>query len=577
MDRRDLLRIFLVAALLTVLNAFKPLHIDDGTFYQNARQISLHPLDPYGFSLLCYSQMTPGNQALSPPVFPYWWGLGMVLFGHHPVLWKLWLFPICFMLVFSLTALTRRFAAGLEWPLTWMVSLSPAVLPSVNLMMDIPALALNLFAIVVFIRAVDERSISLAIISGLVTGLSIQTKYTGFLALGAIVLYSLVAGRRALGALSGAVSLAVFGAWETFMHFRYGSSHFLFHFGKHPTNNLLLIQLFASIFSFVGGLSPVLIPLGLAARYRSRTSVLLASGLILAVFAHIVFSPTRFFEASASLTLGVIRPQYLFFGMGMVVFMLAGNALLRLWEKAQQPQEKIATLFLGSWLLLEVAGVLFISPFPAARRVIELTVVLVLILGRIASRSIGTPDWRPWVHGLAAFSILLGLGYAAVDYWEAYTQKNAAREAARVIRTHEPGANIWYVGYWGFQFYADEEGMRQVVPLPPADGLGAETSAASHPPNASTLREGDWLVVPDSRIPQQLLAQLSPLDQELLELRETTVAQDSLHVRTLWGYYSGNVPLQREPSPRLVVYLLRVKKDFVPQAPKVDQRSSPPL
>ena len=49
----------------------------------------------------------------------------------------------------------------------WMTVLSPAYLPGWNLMLDIPAQALGLFALTAFIRACDRRSFSLAVAAGL--------------------------------------------------------------------------------------------------------------------------------------------------------------------------------------------------------------------------------------------------------------------------------------------------------------------------------------------------------------------------------------------------------------------------
>ena len=43
-----------LALAMTVLNALKPMHMDDTAYYKIARQIAGHPLDPYGFHMLWY-------------------------------------------------------------------------------------------------------------------------------------------------------------------------------------------------------------------------------------------------------------------------------------------------------------------------------------------------------------------------------------------------------------------------------------------------------------------------------------------------------------------------------------------
>src|SRR5579871_952488 len=97
--------ILVLAAVLTGLNAAKPLHVDDATFYFNAEQIALHPFDPYGYTMLRWSDAVPALHALATPVLPYWWAAAIRIFGDRPVLWKLWLFPLALIFVASLAAL----------------------------------------------------------------------------------------------------------------------------------------------------------------------------------------------------------------------------------------------------------------------------------------------------------------------------------------------------------------------------------------------------------------------------------------------------------------------------------------
>ncbi len=140
-----------LALILTSLNAFKPLHIDDSTYYQIAAHIAEHPADPYGFAMMEWNGPVPANHVLAPPVIPYWWAAGIRLFGMHPWAWKLWLFPFCFLFVMALDALLCRFASAVAGPLLIMTVLSPVFVPSLNLMLDIPALALGLSAVALFL------------------------------------------------------------------------------------------------------------------------------------------------------------------------------------------------------------------------------------------------------------------------------------------------------------------------------------------------------------------------------------------------------------------------------------------
>ena len=114
MSRRRTLALAGLALGFTVLNAAKPLHVDDAQYWKYAHHIASHPTDPYGFTVLWGQEPKPAISVLAPAGLPYWWALGMVLFGDQPVLWKLWLAPFAGLLVFSLHAIFRRFAPGLE-------------------------------------------------------------------------------------------------------------------------------------------------------------------------------------------------------------------------------------------------------------------------------------------------------------------------------------------------------------------------------------------------------------------------------------------------------------------------------
>src|SRR5262245_9141316 len=104
------LGLFGLACLYTLLNACKPLVVDDAAYYYFAAQLAHDPLDPYGFEVFWYDAPQPANHVLAPPGLPYWWALGLRLFGPHPFLWKLWLLPFSVLFVGALFALARRFA-----------------------------------------------------------------------------------------------------------------------------------------------------------------------------------------------------------------------------------------------------------------------------------------------------------------------------------------------------------------------------------------------------------------------------------------------------------------------------------
>src|SRR5215210_6930590 len=103
-----------LAVIVSMANAVKPVVVDDTAYLAFARHIAQHPLDPYGFELFWYWVPEPAMEILAPPVVPYWLAAGVALFGEHVVLLKLWLFPFLWLFAWSLRELLRRFARGSE-------------------------------------------------------------------------------------------------------------------------------------------------------------------------------------------------------------------------------------------------------------------------------------------------------------------------------------------------------------------------------------------------------------------------------------------------------------------------------
>lgn len=129
--------VLLIALVVTVLNAAKPVTMDDSAYFDFARQIAAHPLDPYGFRIIWSQWPVSAFGLLAPPVLPYWWALGIRLLGSSVVAWKLWLLPFVALFVGSNFVLLRRFSPGYALLLTVFTAFAPINLPALNLMLDI--------------------------------------------------------------------------------------------------------------------------------------------------------------------------------------------------------------------------------------------------------------------------------------------------------------------------------------------------------------------------------------------------------------------------------------------------------
>jgi hypothetical protein len=571
----------LLGVLCTILNGLKPLQVDDTAYYYYAAQIAEHPLDPYGFEIFWYQKPEPANLVLAPPVLPYWWAAAIRLFGHRPFLWKMWLFPFVLVFVMGLHALCRRFCRGMEMPLVIMTVLSPTFLPSLNLMLDVPALALALGAATLFLRACDRNSPFLAAAAGLVAGIALQTKYTAFLSPMTMMLYAFVTGLPAskdswsrfrvkvgLSLLAVVIALSVFVAWESFIARKYGESHFLLEYRASERDLAGQLTLTMPLFAFLGGAAPIAALLNLAALGRRLGVVAVVALLIFGAYttvlcvdasADITVKDVLFAIPSGWKAFRLASEQLIYTPLGILVgatLLVIVCRLLRVPRGPSTSDRRRTEWFLALWLGLELAGYFVLTPFGAVRRIMGVVIAATLLAGRLASLTCRPDRRHALVWCIAGANVLLGLAFYAVDFRDATAQKEGTEMAAAQIKAHDPNATIWYVGHWGFQFYAERAGMRPVVP------------DQKHTP----LHRGDWLVVPDDHIEQQWIC----IEPENVDLAEELSITDRLPLRTVRCFYGTaiGVPLEHKSGPRLSVRIYRVVTDFYPETPR--SQAKPP-
>jgi len=542
----------ILALLVTLANMAKPVVIDDTAYLAYARHAAIHPGDPYGFDIYWYSEPESAFGVLCPPVVPYWLAIGIRLFGEHIALLKLWLLPFVWLFAASVRSLLRRFAPGTDSRLLPLIVLSPAVLPMVNVMLDLPALALGLGAVVLFIRAGDVGSWRLAIIAGLLAALAMQTKYTMLLIPPALGWYGLTHGRfrLVLSVVAVAVAIAGFAAWEFVLVEQYGQSHFLFHAADQaaaPSDASKVMAFVRSKLSLSGPLVGHLGCLGvgvglvgfaaLGVPRRGLATLGTAWGVGFVLIAVLPGSATNFAVATLWKTFGTL---WLIGGAGCAVLLTfrLGKGLRLRWNAD--------SAFLVGWLLLELAGYFALTPFGAARRLVGLIVVGGLVVGRVLSRVERVKPERRTPGWLIGFGIGAGVAVAAIDAFDAYPEKDCAERATAIVPRDRPAdALVWYTGHWGFQYYCERAGMTPLVP------------------GRSLLLPGDILVLPihpnedGFYRPHTGSAPIRVPPWAAEELAEV-VWEDWLSATTVPNFYGGGLAVVGRDHPRLRVIVYRV-------------------
>ena len=549
--RRAIVSIVGAALVLTVFNAVKPLVVDDAAIVAFAEQIAQYPTDPYGFEMLWWIAPEPANHILMPPVLPYGYGLAIAVFGDQPFVWKLSLFPVLLLLSASLYGMLRRFAAGWEQPLLWMILLSPAVFPSVNLMLDVPALAFGMAALWTLLVAMERGGLARVVLAGLLAGVAMQTKYTGFVWL--VVLLCLGGTFRHLreALIAAAVACAVFLLWEIFTAARYGESHFLHallvqEYGKEieKVPHLWALGFVCLAGAMVPG-AAVLFCAGLVAGRRTGFLLLALATACFGSIAVLAGAPIAV-EGQAVPNLTAPRPEFFVFApLGAAVLTAIALGVGSLLRNPADAAAQRFDRFLALWLLLETAAFFFISPFLAGRRLIGWTVPVVLLAGRFAGRKVERiPALGIWAVG---FSISLGILFAVSDLTDALARRGMIERAeARLV---ELGANratqdVWFVGHWGFRYYAEQSGLRPLIP------------------GQSRIRAGDWLLIPEGveRSPFALPAEAT---QFVAEVR----VENPWPWSTLPSLYLGPIAIRAQADSQLLVKVVRFRAPFLAPLP----------
>ena len=537
MTRRDFLVPVIAAIVVTGFNAFKPAVVDDAAYLRMAEQVAHHPSDPYGFEQFWYAKPQPAMQVLAPPVVPYLLAIGMAVSDDLRVV-KLALFPAVWILMIAAFDLFRRFSPGREQLGILVLASSPAVLPMVNAMLDIPAAGLGLASIALFARGCDagrHRKFAYALGAGLLAGLAFQAKYSALGVPVVLIWYALLRCRMTLAILAVMLTIVVAASWEFWLSQKYGQSHFLYHIADQSSDGSFEDQLDLK-WSFARPLLNYLGLLGcgwalIAGRAMGMPRWLIRLAMIafgVGLFV-VVLGPLDWLRPARELTgyprLGFTLNLFGLSGLLTLLTIVAG-LVLKLGRSRK-------SWFLAGWLAIEIVACLALTPFPAGRRVIMVSVVLGFIAMRLARLTAPSRD-------VIGYCIGLGVLLAALDHWDARPEMVLAEQAAITTR---PGGTVWTQGAWGWQYYTHQQGFRAAVA------------------GNSRLQPGDWLVLTTVPPVQGFFRPGDPnakFDLDSLELVETLVADDAFPYTTLPPLYGGPSPILGRDFPRLTVKIYRV-------------------
>jgi hypothetical protein len=538
MDWRESGRAWLLALLLTgIVAAFvtKPFNIDDPLFIWTARQIQIHPTNPYDFRINWYGfPQAMWDVTKNPPLAGYYIVLVASTFG-----WNERTLHVAFLLpVFAVLLGTQRLArlfCNRSAVVVGATFFTPVFLvSSTTLMCDVLMLAFWVWAVVFWLEGTHAATPGRKAVAAVLIALAALSKYFGAALVPLLAAWSLI-GRHRLRAWLGwlIIPLAVLAGYQWWTGSLYGQG-LLTEAGNYVSSfrtfSSRLDSLLAAL-SFAGGCLAVAV--FFAPLLWSRLQLMLGVLLIvpLAAFAFAASSMAEKFAVSQSTTPWLVAGQTALWTAGGVSILA-----LAILDVLRRRDADACLLALWVWGAFLFSGLL--NWTVSARTLLPMTVpVAILIARRIEQRSEQSGK-RSAVEAPLVVSAVLALGVATADFLLA----RATRESVLAVQAQFGGGKnaLWFEGHWGFQYYMETAG---------AKALDLENPR---------MKSGDYVAVPKYN------TNIHPLDKDTVESKQTFTVAGPKWLTTMngdvgAGFYSsirGPVPFAfgRVPAEEVTVY-----------------------
>lgn len=467
----------------TALNLTKPYHIDDTAHLEIAQWIIREPWRPMSGQINWLQNTEPIHDLNQPHLYFYLlagWG-ALWGFGEVPMHFLQSFFTLaCIILTYRIAKIIVPSGALLT---TALLMLSPAFVVGQNLMVDVPLLSLWLAFFYVLIAPPFKSEIRRFVLAGFFAGGACLIKYSS-LPLTLLMLLYLIIKRHFRLIWTVSIPAMMLILWSCWNYLDYGSVHML---ERRPVpfswNDVA--QMSVSWLICLGAILPYsLIYFRPNSELRPKTFSTSAKWLVV-ILSAMLFAALHLYKLDVSRTEKIFL--LIFFTNGIAIVLTLLWCFLRGWFQIFSQQQQAILLFY-LWVAAGASFIVLYAPFMATRHVLLVIVPISLLL----ARSVEPPSlaWRSAMVLLtASLSLVLG-----VSDW---TWANFYKEKAVAIRRELPAtANIYFTGHWGWQWYAKQNGMKQLEALKPQ------------------LEIGDYLVYPLAVADNQTLKNI-PADRKL--------------------------------------------------------------
>jgi len=177
-------------------------------------------------------------------------------------------------------------------------------------------------------------------------------------------------------------------------------------------------------------------------------------------------------------------------------------------------------LALGVWLLLPLSAVVY-THLPSKYLIVSAPAAVLLIGRECAARS----GRMSWIICGATILLGVGLGVAILRADEAFAGVGKRVAAELIAPRVATGQRVWFVGRWGFQWYAEKAGARPATLTPPYPSPGDALVVS-----VASARSDEVLTMIGMRYPRQTY---------LTHIEESSPGGRIMNRRLGAGFYSN--------------------------------------
>jgi 4-amino-4-deoxy-L-arabinose transferase-like glycosyltransferase len=428
----------------------KPFNMDDPLFLWAARQIQLHPGNPYAFNVNWYAFGQPMWQVTeNPPFTSYFIAIVAGICGWGETGLHLAFVLPAVAAVLGTYRLAKSFCAqpGLAALITLF---TPVFLVSgTTLMCDMTLLAFWVWTVVFWVEGMERNNWRYLLLAGLLASLAFLTKYYGLCLVPLLAAHGLLQKRNWGWWLSWLlIPLATLLAYQLATSALYGQG-LLSGAAKYTSGWPGMAEALTLVMTltFTGGcLAPAVFFAPLM--WRLRTLALFAGGTALAVVLLLTHGllANNFPNLTAPSQMPV-EIQMIFWSVGGIcVLALAGGEIFC--------RRDAKSWLLALWVFGTFAFTAFLNWTVNGRSLLPLAPALAILIARRLEQK--SPAWPPVAKILVLPCAVLALLVARSDFLLATAVRQSAEEA--LAKYGSAAGTVWFEGHWGFQYYAQLAG-----------------------------------------------------------------------------------------------------------------------